>query len=74
MSVPSYNQVALVLSNSDCVATLPSRLLGRYQDLLDLVEIPFDIPTFELAMAWHPRVHDDEPNIWLRKKFIEAIN
>lgn len=74
ISVPSYNQVALVLSNSDCVTTLPSQLLNRYKDMLDLIEIPFEIPPFELAMAWHPRSHEDEAVLWLRKQFIDAIN
>lgn len=49
VSVSSYNQVALVLSNSDCVATLPSQLLNRYESSLDLIDVPFDIPTFELG-------------------------
>jgi DNA-binding transcriptional LysR family regulator len=74
VSVSSYNQVALVLSNSDCVATLPSRLLNRYESSLDLIDVPFEIPTFELAMAWHPRVHEDASNAWLRKQFITAIS
>jgi DNA-binding transcriptional LysR family regulator len=73
ISVPSYNQVALVLSNSDCVATLPSQLLKRYEHLLDLIQVPFEIPSFELAMAWHPRSHEDEANQWLRKQFVDAI-
>lgn len=74
VSVSSYNQVSLVLANSDCVATLPSQLLGRYTDVLDLIEIPFEIPTFELAMAWHLRVHEDAANIWLRKQFLAATH
>lgn len=74
VSVSSYNQVALVLSNSDCVTTLPSQLLNRYESSLDLIEVPFEIPAFELAMAWHPRVHEDASNVWLRKQFIKAIS
>jgi DNA-binding transcriptional LysR family regulator len=74
VSVSSYNQVVLVLSNSDCVATLPSQLLNRYESSLELIDVPFDIPTFELAMAWHPRVHEDASNVWLRKQFITAIS
>lgn len=74
VSVSSYNQVALVLSNSDCVTTLPSQLLNRYESSLDLIDVPFEIPAFELAMAWHPRVHEDASNVWLRKQFIKAIS
>lgn len=44
--VPSYNQIALVLAHTDCVATLPSRLLNRYAATLDILDLPFEIPSF----------------------------
>lgn len=65
-TVPSYNQVALVLANSDCVATLPSRLLMRYQSILSILPAPIDVPAFRLSMAWHPRVQTDSGHKWLR--------
>jgi DNA-binding transcriptional LysR family regulator len=71
-SVPSYNQIALVLSNSDCVATLPKQLLEKYEDQLDLIQLPFSIPPFELGMAWHTKLQDDEALTWLRQQFIES--
>ncbi|MGO2507800.1 MAG: LysR family transcriptional regulator [Vibrio hibernica] len=74
ISVSSYNQIDLVLSKSDCVATFPSQLLRSSESLLDLIEIPFGIPSFELAMAWHPRAHENASNAWLRKQFITAIS
>lgn len=73
MAVPSYNQVALVLAHSAQVATMPSRLLARYDSLLEVVDLPFDIPQFQFSMAWHPRAHHDPGSIWLRERFIEAI-
>lgn len=69
-SVPSYNQVALVLSQSDGVATLPRQLLQRYTSFVDLIDLPFRIPSFRLAMAWHPRAQNDPAGIWIRECFM----
>lgn len=71
-AVPSYNQVALVLSQTDGVATLPRQLLQRYAALVDLVDLPFAVPTFRLAMAWHPRAQDDPASAWLRRCFMRV--
>ena len=71
--VPSYNQVALVLTHTECVATLPSQLLERYADTLDILPLPFEVPHFNLAMAWHPRAQHDDALRWLRDSFLEAM-
>jgi DNA-binding transcriptional LysR family regulator len=72
IAVPSYNQVALVLAQTDSVATLPRRLLERYRTIVDLVELPFALPAFALAMAWHPRSQHDHGLDWLRAQFVAA--
>lgn len=69
-AVPSYNQIALVLSQSDAVATLPRQLLKRYTNVVDLIDLPFRIPSFRLAMAWHPRSQHDPGAAWLRECFM----
>lgn len=73
MAVPSYNQVALVLAQTDGVATLPSRLLQRYTSLVDVIDLPFEIPEFQFAMGWHPRAQQDESLRWLRQCFLDAV-
>jgi DNA-binding transcriptional LysR family regulator len=73
IAVPSYNQIALVLGQTDCVATLPRRLLERYASLIDIIDLPFDMRPFTFAMAWHPRSHGDQALEWLRALFVEAV-
>lgn len=72
ITVSNYNQVPLLLSNSDGVATLPCRLLKRYADQLDIFDLPFDYPHFVLSMAWHPRAQGDAAHRWLREQFMAA--
>jgi DNA-binding transcriptional LysR family regulator len=72
VTVPNYNQVALVLADTDCVATLPSRLLQRYASDLDLLPLPFSMRPFNLVMGWHARAHHDPAHQWLRERFVDA--
>ncbi|WNG32340.1 LysR family transcriptional regulator [Archangium violaceum] len=72
VTVPNYNQVALVLTDTDCVATLPSRLLRRYASGLDLLQLPFSMPPFDVAMGWHARAQHDPAHQWLRERFVRA--
>lgn len=71
-TVPSYNQVALVLTQTDGVASLPRRLLKRYTEFVDLLDLPFSMPPFRLAMAWHPRAQEDPGAVWLRDCFVRT--
>jgi len=72
LTVPGYNQVALVLSGSDSVSTLPGRLLEHYASQLDIFDLPFEHPPFMLSMAWHPRAHGDPSHRWFRDRFLSA--
>ncbi|WNG19619.1 LysR family transcriptional regulator [Cystobacter fuscus] len=72
ITVPNYNQVALVLADTDCVATLPSRFLQRYAPGLDLLPLPFSMPPIELAMGWHARAQHDPAHQWLRECFVRV--
>lgn len=72
ITVPNYNQVALVLADTDCVATLPRRLLQRYASGLDLLPLPFSMQPFDIAMGWHARAQHDPAHQWLRERFVRA--
>lgn len=40
---------------------------GMVPAVLDMFALPFDAPPFALAMAWHPRNHDEPGLAWLRE-------
>ncbi|MFJ2987775.1 LysR family transcriptional regulator [Collimonas sp. NPDC087041] len=66
LSVQNFTLVPDLLCNSDYVATLPSRLVQRYQDRLDAFALPFQARGFSLFAAWHPRNQGDPGLRWLR--------
>lgn len=64
-----HYQVAMLLSaQNDLIATLPSRLadIERFNSSLAVVRPPFEIPPFDLSMAWSPLLHHDSAHQWLR--------
>lgn len=67
LSVQHFTLVPELLARTDYVSTLPSRLVTRYRDVLDVFELPFAARGFSLSAAWHPRNQADPGSIWLRE-------
>jgi DNA-binding transcriptional LysR family regulator len=69
-----HYQVAMLLAQQhDLVATLPSRAARLKSESSKLVvrEPPFEIPPFELKMAWSPLLHHNADHQWLRRLIAE---
>ena len=65
LSVPHFLFVMPVLLRTDLVAMLPSRLV-RHADGLRVVDPPWPVPAYRMAMFWHERSHRDPAHEWLR--------
>lgn len=63
-----YQMPALLAMNNDLIATLPTRVARMQAENSALVikTPPFDIPEFELKMAWSPLLHHNAAHRWLR--------
>lgn len=63
-----YQMPALLAMNNDLVATLPTKVarMQAQSGSLKLVDPPFQIPEFELKMAWSPLLHHNPPHKWMR--------
>ena len=70
VSVPTYLLAVSLVARTHLVATLPSRLLSGFGDILDVLETPLDLPPFNLAMGWHPRMQTDAAHVWLRENLV----
>ncbi|OEY67199.1 LysR family transcriptional regulator [Marinobacter sp. X15-166B] len=70
-----HYQVAMLLAGQhDLIATLPCRAAWLQKDNPRLVVKvpPFDIPTFELKMAWSPLLQNNADHQWLRQLIVDV--
>ena len=51
---------------------MPPLLAGRIAAVRALA-MPLRMPTLDLFLYWHDRVHDDPANRWLRAQLVEAL-
>lgn len=72
LSVPHFLFMLEVLENSDLVAVLPARLV-RNSATLSVFTPPLEIPGFDILMLWHPRLHRDPAQQWLRQQIVAAL-
>ena len=66
LSIQSYGLAPLIVAQSDCICTLPSRLLRRHAGDLDLFEPPLQLPRSQLVALWHARNQEEQGHAWLR--------
>ena len=69
LRVTSFTGLGPLLANTDLLAILPEQLgvffaqAGR----IKLLELPFDIPPYDIYQLWHERLHHDPANRWFRR-------
>jgi DNA-binding transcriptional LysR family regulator len=68
MRVSSFSSAPVIVAESDCIATFPSRLARRFAEWLPLKIHDLPLPVSEVAIgaAWHPRVDRDPAHLWFR--------
>jgi DNA-binding transcriptional LysR family regulator len=74
LSVPHFLLVPDLVRQSDMVAMLPARLLARPMQGLQVLDPPLQPPGFDMAMAWHERMHADPAQAWLRGQVVAAVS
>lgn len=69
-----YQMPALLALNNDLIATLPRKVAQMQADSsqLQVKKPPFDIPAFELKMAWSPLLQHHQAHRWLRRIIVEV--
>ena len=72
----NYLAAFRVVAESDLVLTMPARyapLLAAGSAAVRALAMPLRMPTLDLFLYWHDRVHDDPANRWLRLQLVEAL-
>ena len=62
----------LVVAGSDCICTMPRRILERFATDLDVFVPPLALPGAALFAFWHPRSQTDQGHVWLREQLYAA--
>lgn len=72
LSKPEFLGVPFVVSQSDLVAIMPSRLAALFTKSFDLAvfDPPIEIDRIEIKMMWHESTHHSAPHQWLRDQTI----
>lgn len=68
LAVHQFALAPMIVERGDFVSTLPERLARRFADRVDLFELPFPAREFSLFTTWHPRSHQDQGHVWLRRQ------
>lgn len=74
LSVQSYGLAPLIVAHTDCVCTLPGRLLRRFASEVDLFEPPLTLPRPHLMALWHARNQEDPGHLWLRERLYRSAS
>ncbi|WP_312664413.1 LysR family transcriptional regulator [Pantoea sp. CTOTU49201] len=72
LSVPHFLFMQETLANSDLVAVLPERLV-RHASQLAVIDLPLEVPGFDILLLWHERLHRDPAQQWLRQQIVAAL-
>lgn len=69
-----YQMPALLALNNDLIATLPRKVAQMQADSSQLLVKmpPFEIPPFELKMAWSPLLQHHQAHRWLRRTIVDV--
>lgn len=75
MRMPNYFALPSVIAQSNLLATVPSRVAGHFRSSmsLDVFDVPFACPFFDVRMYWHTRFDSDPAHAWLRETFLSLF-
>ncbi len=64
-----YQSASMLAEQLDLIATLPSKFAAMQisNSNVAIMPPPFEIPAFELTMAWSPLLHNNPAHRWMRR-------
>jgi len=68
--MPSVLSALMLVAESDLAASSYARVVPYFAGRLVVRPLPFDVPTFELHLLWHPRETADPFQRWLREDLL----
>ena len=70
----SSTSPVLLALDSDLIATVPRLTAQKFAQHLPitLLEVPLDLPAFDLSMVWSPLSHHSQSHLWFRRIIMEV--
>lgn len=74
-AVPQFFPALAIVSETDCIATLPDRLARRYASTMGLITTspPLRLPTFTVSALHHRRNKHDPKLLWLLERISSVL-
>ncbi|MES2759132.1 MAG: LysR family transcriptional regulator [Pseudomonadota bacterium] len=69
LHLSSFLGVARVVAETELLVIVP-KMLGitiQMQEQVQILDLPFDMPSYAVKQHWHDRFHAEPGNIWLRR-------
>jgi DNA-binding transcriptional LysR family regulator len=72
--VPNAMTAPMMIAETDLALTVPHRVATRLAEMLPLrvMEVPVELPPYEVCLIWHERRHRDPENRWMRGEIAAA--
>jgi len=73
--MPHFFAALEIIATTNYMILLPEHFVRRYVDTekFSIVAAPFEVPTFDISMFWHARMHHDPMHQWFRAFVYEKI-
>ena len=73
--ISHFHGVMALITSSDLIATIPSRLARSMQQFANIKVFPppIPLPKTKASLYWHERFHRDPGNVWLRGVYVKLF-
>jgi DNA-binding transcriptional LysR family regulator len=75
LTVPSFLGIVSIITRSDYIAIVPEQLGRHFASAgnIKALDVPFEIPCYQIMQHWHERYSQDPANRWLRAQMADLF-
>jgi DNA-binding transcriptional LysR family regulator len=75
LTVPSFLGIVSIMASSDYIAILPGQLGRHFASAggIKVLDLPFEIPPYQIMQHWHERYSQDPASRWLRSQMADLF-
>ncbi|MCF4167350.1 LysR family transcriptional regulator [Zavarzinia compransoris] len=75
LEVSHHGAIPFLVAQSDALALLPEWQVRSefFRNMLQVLPVPFELPTLQLYASWHEAVSGDPGHAWLRAALLDAL-